>query len=96
MQQKRDELVPIREAFSDLNDGPVETLCQPSPQARHHFTQADQVHQLVGASEADPDLGFMARMMAILFVAPYQPGQPAPVCPAQRPLRALHDRRWWQ
>ena len=31
-----------------------------SPQARHHFTQADQVHQLVGASEADPDLGFMA------------------------------------
>ena len=33
-----------------------------SPQALHHFTQADQVNQLVEASEADPDLGFMARL----------------------------------
>ena len=31
----------------------------------HHFTQADQVNQLVGASEADPDLGFMARLLAL-------------------------------
>ena len=29
-----------------------------SPQALHHFTQADQVNQLVSASEAEPDLGF--------------------------------------
>ena len=36
-----------------------------SPQALHHFTQADQVNQLVPASEADPDRGFMARMMAL-------------------------------
>ena len=34
-----------------------------TPQARHHFTQADQVNQLVSASEADPDRDFMARMM---------------------------------
>ena len=74
MQQKRDGLVPIREAFSDRNDGPVETLCQPSPQARHHFTQADQVHQLVGASEADPDLGFMARTMALCSLPRTNPG----------------------
>ena len=50
MQRQRDELVPVAEA---------------SPQARHHFTQADQVNQLVSASEADPDLGFMARTMAL-------------------------------
>ena len=75
MQQKRDGLVPIREAFSDLNAGPVETLCQPSPQARHHFTQADQVHQLVGASEADPDLGFMARLMALCSLPRTNPGK---------------------
>ena len=56
MQRKRDSLVPIAEALADL-PGPV--------QARHHFTQADQVHQLVSASEADPDRGFMARMMAL-------------------------------
>ena len=36
-----------------------------SPQARHHLTQADQVNQLVAASAATPDLGFIARMMAL-------------------------------
>ena len=36
-----------------------------SPQAAHHFTQADQVNQLVWANESDPDLGFMARLMAL-------------------------------
>ena len=34
-------------------------------QARHHFTQLDQVTQLVAAREADPDLGFMARLLAL-------------------------------
>ena len=47
---------------------------QPSPQARHHFTQADQVNQLVGASEADPDLGFMARLMALCSLPRTNPG----------------------
>ena len=31
---------------------------------RHHFTRFDQVNQLVGASEADPDMGFIARLLA--------------------------------
>ena len=39
------------------------------PQAGHHFTRFGQVGQLVGASEADAYLGFMARLMAL---------QPAP------------------
>ena len=65
MQRQRDgELGPISEAFSDLS-GPVAALRDASPQARHQFTQADQVNQLVSASEADPDLGFMARMMVL-------------------------------
>ena len=63
MQSKRDGLVPVAEALFDLG-GPVQALRDASPQARHHFTQADQVNQLVTASEAYPDLGFMARMMA--------------------------------
>ena len=33
-----------------------------TPLARHHFTLADQV---IAASEADPDMGFMARLMAL-------------------------------
>ena len=64
MQRQRGELVPIGEVVADL-PGPVQAIREASPQALHHFTQADQVHQLVGASEADPDLGFMARMMAL-------------------------------
>ena len=51
MQRKHGELVPIGDALSDLG-GPVQALREASPQARHHFTQADQVNQLVGASEA--------------------------------------------
>ena len=72
MQCKQDGLLPIGEAFSDLG-GPGKAL-QASPQARHHFTQADQVNQLVGASEADPDLGFMARMMALCSLPRTNPG----------------------
>ena len=45
-----------------------------SSQARHHFTQADQVNQLVGASEADPYMGFMARMMALCSLPRTNPG----------------------
>ena len=55
-------------------DGPVKALAKSSPQARHHFTQADQVNQLVTASEADPDLGFMARMMALCSLPRTNPG----------------------
>ena len=73
MQSKRGELVPIGEVFGGL-DGPVKAHRDTSPQARHHFTQADQVNQLVGASEADPDLGFMARMMALCSLPRSNPG----------------------
>ena len=64
MARKRNGLVPAGEASGSL-DGPVKELAKSSPQARHHFTQDDQVNQLVSANEADPDLGFMARLMAL-------------------------------
>ena len=73
MARKRDGLVPIGEVVSSL-DGPVKEIREASPQALHHFTQADQVHQLVRASEADPDLGFMARMMALCSLPRTNPG----------------------
>ena len=73
MQRQRGELVPIGEALGGL-DGPVKKALQTSPQALHHFTQADQVHQLVSASEADPDLGFMARLMALCCLPRTNPG----------------------
>ena len=73
MQRQRGELVPIGEAFGGL-DGPVKAIREASPQALHHFTQADQVNQLVTASEADPDLGFMARTMALCSLPRTNPG----------------------
>ena len=45
-----------------------------TPQARHHFTRFDQVDQLVGASEANPERGFMARMMALCSLPRTNPG----------------------
>ena len=52
----------------------MKAIRKASPQARHHFTRADQVNQLVTASEADPDLGFIARMMALCSLPRTNPG----------------------
>ena len=73
MQRQRGELVPVAEVLSDLG-GPVQAIREASPQAHYHFTQADQVNQLVSASEADPDLGFMGRTMALCSLPRTNPG----------------------
>ena len=73
MQRQRNELVPVAEVIADL-PGPVQALRKTPPPARRGFTLADQVNQLVGASEADPDLGFMARMMALCSLPRTNPG----------------------
>ena len=73
MQRKRGELVPIGDALSEL-DGPVTAIPAASPQARYHFTLADQVNRLVAANEADPDMGFMARMLALCSLPRTNPG----------------------
>ena len=73
MQRKRGGLVPIGDALSGMG-GPVKALRDATPQARHHFTQADQVHQLVNASEADADLGFMARLLVLCSLPRSNPG----------------------
>ena len=73
MQSKRAKLVPIAKVVSDLG-GPVAAIRAASPQALHHFTRFDQVNQLVSASEADADLGFMARTMALCALPRTNPG----------------------
>ena len=57
----------------ELPDG--RNLTPAAPQALHHFTRLDQIDQLVGASEAEPDLGFMARMLALCSLPRTDPGQ---------------------
>ena len=73
MQRQRGELVPISEVIADLS-GPVQALRDATPQALHHYTRFDQVNQLVTASEADSDLGFMARLMALCSLPRTNPG----------------------
>ena len=73
MQRKRGGLVPIGDALSGMG-GPVAAIRDATPQALHHFTQADQVNLLVSASEADADLGFMARLMALCSLPRTNPG----------------------
>ena len=73
MARKRDGFVPIGNIFGDLG-GPVNAIREALPQAVHHFTQADQVDKLTGASETDPDLGFMVRLMALCSLPRTNPG----------------------
>ena len=67
MQRKQDGLVPVQK----IRDA--------SPQALHRFTQADQVNQLVSASESGPRSGLHGANDGVVFVAPQQPRQPVEV-----------------
>ena len=93
MQRQRGELVPIDDVVSGLDDVLVKAIRDESPQARHSFTVADQVNQLVSASEADPDLGFfMARMMVLCSLPRTNPGNPTQN-QNQNPRIAYAERR---
>ena len=74
IEHKRDGLVSIGEIFRGPDDGPLKKTLHPSPQRAYHFTRFDQVDQLVGASEADPDMGFMARLMTLCSLPRTNPG----------------------
>ena len=74
MARKRDGFVPLCAAVTgvELPDGLA--LTPAAPQARHHFTRLDQIDQLIEASEADADLGFMARLLALCSLPRSNPG----------------------
>ena len=65
MPRKRDGFVPlgdVAEAVELSGDRALTTSAAASP-ARRSFTRLDQVTQLVNASEADPELGFITIML---------------------------------
>ena len=66
--------VPIGDVVAgvELPDG--HALTPAAPQARHHFTTLRQVNELIEASEADADLGFMARLLALCSLPRTNPG----------------------
>ena len=74
MPRKRDGFVPLGDVVAgvELPDGRTLTPAAPGP--RHHFTRLDQIDQLVDASEADADLGFMARLLALCSLPRTNPG----------------------
>ena len=72
MQRQRGELVPVGAVIAEL-PGPVQALI-PSRPTQRHYTRFDQVNQLVGASEADPERGFMARTMVLCSLPRSNPG----------------------
>ena len=67
MPRKRNGFVPLGDVAEavELPGDRALTHRAVTPPARRHFTQLDQVTHLVGASEADAELGFMARMLAL-------------------------------
>ena len=74
MARKRDGFVPIGDMVGAVKLPDGRALTPATPQARHHFTQLDQVTQLVEASETDADLGFMARLMMLCSLPRTNPG----------------------
>ena len=75
MQRKRGGLVSAASILPDLPErstdpGHIQTLRR----NRRTFTVADQVDQLVTASETTPDLGFMARLLVLCSLPRSNPG----------------------
>ena len=61
--------------FPEDHEALVKVLCEFSPWKRRHFTRFDQVEQLVSASEASADTGFMARLLALCSLPRTSPGR---------------------
>ena len=74
MAHKREGFVPIGDLALDLPGVPVPARRDRRRQARHHFTMLDQVTQLVAARDADPEIGFMARLLALCSLPRSNPG----------------------
>ena len=72
-QQNRGGLIPIGKVAVRLPsiEGRGRAM---SARARNHFTRLRQVNQLIEAGEAEPDLGFMARLLALCSLPRTNPG----------------------
>ena len=73
-QQKRGGFVPVGQMAARLPgiDGRTRSM---SANTRNHFTVLKQIDQLIEASDAEPDLGFMARLMCLCSLPRTNPRQ---------------------
>ena len=76
MPRKRDRFVPLGDGAGAVErpGGRARTRRAAAPAPLRHFTRLDQVTQLVGASEADAELGFIARLLALCSLPRTNPG----------------------
>ena len=76
MARKRDGFVLLGDVAGavELPGGRILAHHAAAPKALHHFTRFDQVTQLVGASDAEADVGFMARLLALCNLPRTNPG----------------------
>ena len=76
MPRKRDGFVPLGDVAESvaLPGDRALTHRAATPPARRRFTRLDQVTQLVNASEADAEVGFMARLLALCSLPRTNPG----------------------
>ena len=65
MERKRDGFVTIGDVAGAVQLSSGRGLTPVAPDAPRHFTKLDQVDQFVRASEAEADVGFMARLLAL-------------------------------
>ena len=68
-EKRKIEYGKMKAAFED-NNWPA-----PTPQSFHHWTLARQVDHLVTARESEPEIGFMARLMALCSLPRTNPGR---------------------
>ena len=74
MPRKRDWGVPRGDLTGTLPDLKGRGRAM-SAQTRHHFTTLRQVNQLIEAGEGEPELGFMARLLALCSLPRTNPKQ---------------------
>ena len=91
MERKRDGFIPLGDVVAGVELPNSRTLTPATPQARHHFTTLRQVNQLIEASGAEPDLGFMARLLALCSLPRTNPKQRLQYVRRKWPICALHD-----
>ena len=86
MQRQRDGLVPIGEAFGLVASRRSANLA-PGAAGLHPRRSGAPA---CSASEADPDLGFMARLMALVQPAPQNPGNRLQYKRVNGPFKLYH------
>ena len=82
-----------------MNDKSKPALSLVTPQARHHYTRFDQVDQLVGAGEADLEIGYIGTAAGAVQSAAHRPRQTSKeyIKRSNGPYELLyHGCRWRQ